>query len=121
MKLFQQIDRINALHKLIAQSRTGTPEQLAKKLHISCSRLYCILDELKLMGAPINYSRHLNTYFYEYHFEIGIEVNFKPLKSSELSVLSGGNYFKFDVINKNSFHSFFCVVDADNLVWLYNK
>ena len=47
MKIFEYIDRINLLHKLIKERRTGTPENLAKRLLISPSRLYVILDELK--------------------------------------------------------------------------
>ncbi|WP_198659581.1 hypothetical protein, partial [Nubsella zeaxanthinifaciens] len=48
MKLFEYIERINLLHKLINERRTGTPARLAKRLNISTSRLYVILDELKL-------------------------------------------------------------------------
>lgn len=55
MKLLEYIDRIKIIHKLIKESRTRTPENLAQRL----SRLYVVSDELKLMGAPIEYSLQL--------------------------------------------------------------
>lgn len=90
MKLFEHIERINLLHKLIEQKRTGNPEDLAKRLDISASRLYCILDDLKLMGAPIEYSRQLRTYYYAFAYKIDISISFGALKQYELKVINGG-------------------------------
>lgn len=44
MKLLEYIDRIQIIHKLIKESRTGTPENLAQRLSISTSRLYVVLN-----------------------------------------------------------------------------
>jgi predicted DNA-binding transcriptional regulator YafY len=90
MKIFEYIDRINLLHKLIKERRTGTPENLAKRLLISPSRLYVILDELKLRGAPINYSREIRSYYYEASFEMSINADFKLLSCDELKSNNGG-------------------------------
>lgn len=90
MKLLEHIDRINRLHALLKKKRTGTPEQLAQKLHVSVSRLYAVVEELKLMGAPITYSRQLQTYYYEYDFEMSVEWNFKPLLNDELKKINAG-------------------------------
>lgn len=90
MKLLAYIDRIKIIHKLIKERRTGAPENLAKRLSISTSRLYVVLDELKLMGAPIEYSRQLQTYFYTQAFEVNIQADFTVLKPQELANINAG-------------------------------
>ena len=93
MKLFEYIDRINLLHKLIKEKRTGNPETLAKRLKISSSRLYVILEELKLKGAPIGYSREMQSYFYCTEFDIEIKASFKLLDGQELQNINAGITF----------------------------
>lgn len=92
MKLLEYIDRIKIIHKLIRESRTGTPENLARRLSISTSRLYVVLDELKLMGAPIEYSRQLQSYYYTQAFDVNIKADFKILKPHELVDINAGFY-----------------------------
>lgn len=103
MKMIEYIERTNLLHKLIVQKRTGTPEDLAKRLNLSVSRLYNILGELKLMGAPIEYSRQLNTYHYTYDYKIDISYSFGALSPFELKVVNGGSI----LIEKNLSTTFF--------------
>lgn len=74
MKLFQYIDRINLLDKLIRQRRTGTQSELAVRLGLSVSRLARIIEYLKDIGAPIVFDRSLNTYYYEREYSIQINV-----------------------------------------------
>lgn len=93
MKIFMYIDRLNLLHKLIIQKRTGTPEELANRLRISSSRLYCILDEMKCYDAPIAYSRQLRTYYYTEPFELSISIEIKGLNNNEVRKISGGTKF----------------------------
>ncbi|WP_175634238.1 HTH domain-containing protein [Pedobacter ghigonis] len=92
MKLLEYIDRIKIMHKLIRESRTGTPDNLARRLSISTSRLYVVLDELKLMGAPIEYSRQLQTYYYQQPFEVQIKADFVLLSQQETLKINAG-YF----------------------------
>ena len=94
MKLLEYIDRIKIIHKLIKESRTGAPENLARRLSISTSRLYVVLDELKLMGAPIEYSRQLQTYYYTQAFEVNIRADFTVLKSQELMNINAGFFYQ---------------------------
>ena len=93
MTIFKYIDRINLLDKLIRQRRTGTPVELAKRLGISVSRLYVVLDELKGRGAPINYSRQSFTYYYAHEFSISIFVQMETLKDSQLRQIAAGQRF----------------------------
>jgi|HubBroStandDraft_5_1064220.scaffolds.fasta_scaffold844003_1 predicted DNA-binding transcriptional regulator YafY len=70
MKISIYLDRINLLHKLLSQEKTGTPKQLAKKIRISESRLYVILQDLKLDRVPIKYDRKRKTYYYYEPFKM---------------------------------------------------
>ncbi|MFC3562147.1 hypothetical protein [Pedobacter jamesrossensis] len=94
MKLFEYINRINILHKLIKEGRTGTPEKLALRLSISTSRLYVVIDELKMMGAPIEYSRQLQTYFYLQPFDINIKADFILLNQQEEYNINAGFFIQ---------------------------
>ncbi len=93
MKIFAYIHRINLMHKLIRQRRTGTPQELSNRLGLSISRLHHIIDELKEMEVPIAYSRQSQTYYYLYDYEINIVAEFKPLEAAEIRSIRGGNYF----------------------------
>ncbi|WP_293886135.1 MULTISPECIES: HTH domain-containing protein [unclassified Sphingobacterium] len=93
MQLFKYIDRINLLDKLIRQRSTGTPAKLAKRLGISVSRLYVMIDELKGEGAPILYSRQRSTYYYNYEFMISIALKIEVLGDDKLRHISGGYFF----------------------------
>lgn len=65
MKLCEYINRINLLHKLIKEKRTGTPEELAKRIRLSKSRLCRVIEDLRLKGAPITYLRQDNLFLYQ--------------------------------------------------------
>lgn len=70
MKVFDYIARIQRIHHAIDKGKTGTPSEFAATLNVSVSRLSRIIEELKLMGAPIIYDRTLRTYRYESPFEV---------------------------------------------------
>ncbi|WP_164123569.1 MULTISPECIES: DNA-binding protein [Sphingobacterium] len=91
MTVFKYIDRINLLDKLISQRRTGTPADLARRLGISVSRLYVIIDELKGKGAPVGYCRKLLSYYYAYDFSISITVQMQNLSLDDHRHISGGH------------------------------
>lgn len=92
MKLFMYIDRVNRLHELIKRKSTGKPETLAKKLNLSVSRVYQIIEELKLMQVPIAYSRTLQSYYYTNDYEVSIDVQLRPLEEKEHYQTSGGSF-----------------------------
>jgi len=90
MKLLVYIERINLLHKLIKQGRTGSPAELSKRLGVSPSRLHKVIEELRFKGAPIAYSRQQQTYYYEFGYDISISATFAPLDEKEIVNVSGG-------------------------------
>ena len=79
MKLLYYLERVERIHRLIEQEKTGRPVEFAARLGISVSRLSRIIDELRIQGAPILYDRQRYTYYYREPFKIVIKVSFgKP-------------------------------------------
>ncbi len=95
MKLLEQIERINRLHELIKHKRTGTPEQLAKRLNLSTSMIYKLMEELKFKEVPIEYSRQLRTYYYSSQYLMRIQMDFRLLDEDELRKYEGGSSQSF--------------------------
>lgn len=77
-QLLKYTDRLRYADQLIRMESTGAPRMFAKKLGISESYLYGILDEMKEMGLPLSYCKNRLSYVYtrsvRLHIEIGIEV-----------------------------------------------
>ena len=94
MKMFEYIDRISIINKLISERRTGTPDEFAGRLGVGRSSLYEMIDELRSRGAPIEYSRREHTFYYREPFDIRIMCSFRNLTMAEMENFSGGlNFF----------------------------
>jgi len=63
-------NRLYEIHKHICREKTGSPDEFAKKFKINRRQLYYILDELKIDGAVIKYSRKRASFYYENEFDI---------------------------------------------------
>lgn len=70
MTVFEQLSLLKRLDLLIRRKATGTPMQLARRLGVSRASVFRYLNELKSVGAPIQYCKVRQSYFYEYHFEL---------------------------------------------------
>ena len=57
-------DRLQTIDDLIRIKGTGKPAQLAKRLRISERTLYEFLKMMKELGAPIEYDRYKESYYY---------------------------------------------------------
>jgi predicted transcriptional regulator len=90
MEIFIEIDRINLLHDLIKSEKTGNPETLAKRLHISRASLYRLLEDLKSYNAIIRYSREKESFFYLNDFNLKIKYEVQVLKIDNLMKINGG-------------------------------
>jgi biotin operon repressor len=90
MKLFEYLDRISMMHKLVSRQKTGTPEELAQRLGVSRTSLYELIDELRSRGAPISYSKSSKTFFYRQPYDITVTCTLKPLAYNEAKEHSGG-------------------------------
>jgi predicted DNA-binding transcriptional regulator YafY len=78
-ELFKQMELLGRIHKGIKNAHTGTPAEFSAALGISRRRLYDIIEEMASRGAPIEYSRHGQTYSYSRDFEIVAVCEFRNL------------------------------------------
>jgi predicted DNA-binding transcriptional regulator YafY len=69
MQLFDALDRMTYIHKLIQQESTGSIDEFALRLHVCRRQLYYILEGLKIKGADIQYDRIRRTYYYVNDFD----------------------------------------------------
>jgi len=65
----------NRLHKLIEDETTGTPKEVANRLHISERLVYLMIDQLKDYDAPIAYDRSRKTYYYSEYFDLDVNIS----------------------------------------------
>ena len=109
MKVFEYLDRISMMHKLVLRQNTGTPEEFASQLGVSRTSLYELIDELRSRGVPIAYSKTAKTFFYRQPYDITVTCSLRPLTYKEEKENSGG---------RNIFpESFFSVRYPPILVW----
>lgn len=100
-KLFSQIELIERLDQLIRLRATGTPKALARKLEISESSLYRLIEMIKEMGAPVKYSVRNQCYFYLGDVDFKCGFYFRELSKREIRKVTGGSIilpyiFKFN-------------------------
>ncbi|MEI6050454.1 MAG: HTH domain-containing protein [Bacteroidota bacterium] len=93
MKVFEYLDRISMMHKLVERQRTGTPGEFASQLGVSRTSLYELIDELRSRGAPIAYSKSERTFFYSQPYNIAVTCLMRPLTYAEEKENSGGIKF----------------------------
>ena len=75
MKILTELERLQKIHQLIKGAKTGTPKEFAKRLSISESHLYYVLDNLKVKDFPIVYSRKLKSYQYSSYCHLKVELS----------------------------------------------
>ncbi len=90
MTTLQQFLRLEKLHLLIQEERTGTPQQVAETLNISRSTLYEMLAYLKDIGANVAYSRNQMTFYYAKNFQLKVEITVTALSNEETKKIIGG-------------------------------
>lgn len=69
------LHRLRSMDRLIRIKGTGTPQYFAKKLGISERTLYEYLSFMKDLGAPIEYNKFRESYYYT--SEGGFNFNFQ--------------------------------------------
>jgi biotin operon repressor len=94
MKVFEFLDRISMMHRLVQRRRTGSPCEFAGQLGVSRTSLYELIDELRSRGAPILYSKSSRTFYYSEPFDVSVTCSFRPLSKVEEKEITGGmNFF----------------------------
>lgn len=93
MKNLKTLERVQQLHNLIANEKTGTPKELATLMLISERRVHQLIEELKEMNAPIYYCRKSKTYFYKDNFDLKVTISVTIMNKNEVTQVFGGSYF----------------------------
>ena len=70
------IERLYRMHQRIESETTGTPEEFAEVFNIRRRQLYNLLEELRLFGAVIKFSRIRKTFFYAEPFVFSEALNY---------------------------------------------
>lgn len=94
MKALEQLERFKKMNKLIKAETTGKPENFAAQIGISPSHLYRCIEEIKELGAPINYSRMRETYFYEFEFDLRVSYSIELISKETAKKIAGGFWLK---------------------------
>lgn len=95
MNLLHQIQRIERLDQLIRLKATGTPKELAKRLKVSRSTLYNILEFIKMQGVEVYYCSNRQSFCYktEVYFCFGFSV--EKVKLRQIQGGKGNNFWNF--------------------------
>jgi len=64
MKEVKSIYIFKMINSIINDGKTGVPIEFAEKLNMSLSNFKRYIYTMRKIGAPIAYSRKLNTYYY---------------------------------------------------------
>ena len=64
LSVVSYIERINRMYRLIRTESTGSRAELAGRMRVSERTVSNYLEELRLMGADIRFSKTRNTYYY---------------------------------------------------------
>jgi hypothetical protein len=94
MNIEKQAERIKYVHKQIQEEKTGTPDDFAKKLNISRSQLYNIIETLKEYDAPIKYNKKANSFYYTKSFDLQLKYSLTIILDEEKREIFGGFNFR---------------------------
>lgn len=87
MNLIDKLKLIERVDQLVRLSATGSPKDFARRLKLSESGLYRLIDLMKQLGAPIYYSNYKASYCYEFNVDFAIGF------TADRGILGGVNIF----------------------------
>jgi len=90
MNNLKHLQRLQKIHQLVKTENTGTPEELAKKLHISQRLTYLLLEQLRELEAPLLFNRRTKTYYYKRSFELNINISIQVMADDKLVQIYAG-------------------------------
>ncbi len=98
MKNLKQLERLQKIHRMIKHQNTGTPSELAEKLHISIRLTYLLLEQLREFDAPLYFNRSTKTYYYKHDFELTINISVQVIAHEKLvNIYAGKNFANYIV------------------------
>lgn len=92
MTLIEKLQLIERIDGLIRRKATGPPKELASRLNVSERTIYNIIDQMKIMGAPIKYCSSSSNYRYD--SPVSFSFRFIPSENENKSI-QGGRHNNF--------------------------
>ena len=77
MTFIEKLQMIDRLHYLILKRGTGSANELSIRLNISRRNVYNIIEQMKVLGAPIEYCGATKSFIYKY--PVKFESSFSPM------------------------------------------
>jgi len=93
MNKLETIENFVVLEKLIRQKRTGTAKDLARRISVSRSTVFRMIDELNSRGAKIEFCPLCKSYVYGSNRVVNIKLsiyNLSEMTDEEMKEISGG-------------------------------
>lgn len=75
MKLLEYIGKLQKLTRLLKMERTGSLKQIAEDIGVHRITVYNYMNELRAMGAEIEYDKKKNTYYFKSPFNIQLIIS----------------------------------------------
>ncbi len=94
MKTIKNLERLQQLHLLIAEERTGSPRELSRRIGISERLVFSLIDQLKSLSALVGYDRSRKTYYYREPFQLRISISVSIVNKEQTTELFDGSYFE---------------------------
>ncbi len=85
MNSIKNLGRLQKLHRLILNERTGSPRELASRMHLSERSIYNLIEHLKDFEASIRYDRSRKTYFYAEDFQLKVNISVQVMSNNEIT------------------------------------
>jgi len=92
MNSIKNLERLQRLHGLIENERTGTPKELALRMRISERLIYNLIDQLKDYDAGICDDRSRKTSYYCDDFQLQVSISVLVKSKNEVTKILGGGY-----------------------------
>ena len=88
MDLIKKLRLIERFDTLIRRKATGSPKELSQKIGISERQIYNIINEMRDMGAPIDFCSIKRSYYYQK--EVTFVVGFLGKDNEDPNRIKGG-------------------------------
>lgn len=73
MRIFEPIEKLQKINQIIENAASGNSMELAEKIGISRSHLFNFFDELKALGADVEFNKKTGSYHYKNKVKVTIE------------------------------------------------
>jgi len=80
---------LQKLHLLIEQETTGSPKELAVRMHISERLVYSLIEQLKDYDAMISFDRRRKTYYYCENFRLEVNISVAVISKNQITRILG--------------------------------